>query len=247
MFDSKRDLRYIIRLLTQLTILFCAFNLAHAQYGFDVWTVDNGLPQNEIRGITQTPDGYLWIATFNGLVRFDGVHLTIFNKKTPGLPSNQFGSLLQGRGGDLWIDSISDGLIRYHNGVFRAYGRQNGLGDIINGLTGDDNGDVWVLTDGRIFHWDEASDRFTDIAPQSPGLMYRSLLWDLGGFWTRQNNTLRCFTKGRFFDYTLPKQMLKAAIWGAALDQSETLWVETADMKQARITVDDVSPVLSRI
>lgn len=244
MFDSKRDLRYIIRLLTQLTILFCAFNLAHAQYGFDVWTVDNGLPQNEIRGITQTPDGYLWIATFNGLVRFDGVHLTIFNKKTPGLPSNQFGSLLQGRGGDLWIDSISDGLIRYHNGVFRAYGRQNGLGDIINGLTGDDNGDVWVLTDGRIFHWDEASDRFTDIAPQSPGLMYRSLLWDLGGFWTRQNNTLRCFTKGRFFDYTLPKQMLKAAIWGAALDQSETLWVETTDMKQARITVDDVSHMI---
>ena len=57
---------------------------ALAQYGFEVWNVDNGLPENEVRGITQTPDGYLWIATFNGLARFDGVHLTLFNGRLPG-------------------------------------------------------------------------------------------------------------------------------------------------------------------
>ncbi len=112
--------RGIVRVLACLTVLFCLVEPARAQYGFEVWTVDNGMPENEIRGITQTPDGYLWIATFNGLARFDGVHLTLFNRDTPGLLSNQFGTMLQGRGGDLWLDSVDRGIVRYHNGVFES-------------------------------------------------------------------------------------------------------------------------------
>ena len=50
------------------------------QYRFDSWTTDNGLPQNGVREITQTPDGYLWFTTFDGLVRFDGGKFTVFDK-----------------------------------------------------------------------------------------------------------------------------------------------------------------------
>jgi signal transduction histidine kinase/ligand-binding sensor domain-containing protein len=235
----------ILRLLTRLTILFCMIQTAHAQYGFEVWTVDNGLPENEIRGITQTPDGYLWIATFNGLARFDGVHLTLFNRETPGLLSNQFGTMLQGRNGDLWLDSVDRGAVRYHDGVFRAYGRQYGVpADIINGLTGDDHGDVWLLAGDRILRWDEASGHFVDVAPQSPSLRYRSLLWDSAGFWVREHERVRCFAHGTFVDYTLPKQILGDTLWGAALDQSGTLWLETVDGKRARITADNVSHMI---
>ena len=235
------DPRRVALLFVPLAILFCFMYPAQAQYGFENWTVDNGLPQNEIRGITQTPDGYLWIATFNGLARFDGVDLTIFNKQTPGLSSSLIASILQGRGGDLWLATIDNGLVRYHNGMFRTYRGEPGISAEANGLTGDDNGDVWTLSYGRILRWDASSDRFTDIAPQSPKLPYHPLLWDSRGFWVRQNDKLRCFTKGRFVDYTLPKQMFKDVIWGAALDQGETLWVETAGRKQARITADNVS------
>jgi hypothetical protein len=49
----------ILRLLARLVILFCVVGTAHAQYGFEVWTVDNGMPENQVRGITQTPDGDL--------------------------------------------------------------------------------------------------------------------------------------------------------------------------------------------
>ncbi len=236
----------ILRLLAQLTIFFCMVEPAHAQYGFEVWTVDNGMPENEIRGITQTPDGYLWIATFNGLARFDGIHLTLFNRETPGLLSNQFGTMLQGRGGDLWLDSVDRGVVRYHDGLFRAYGRQDGVpADIINGLTGDDSGDVWVLTGGRIIRWDEASKHFVDVAPQSPSARYRSLLWDSAGFWVRENEKVRCFTRGRFVDFTLPKQILEDTLWGAALDQSGTLWLETVDGKRVRISADNVSHMIA--
>lgn len=44
-----------------------------AQYQFDHWTADDGLPQNSVRGIVQTRDGYLWFTTFDGLVRFDHI------------------------------------------------------------------------------------------------------------------------------------------------------------------------------
>lgn len=45
-----------------------------AQYRSEVWTVDSGLPQNILRGLCQTPDKYLWVATLDRLARFDGVH-----------------------------------------------------------------------------------------------------------------------------------------------------------------------------
>lgn len=243
--SRSRGVFSIAFLLIPLAILLCAGDLAHAQYGYETLTVDSGLPENEVRGITQTPDGYLWIATFNGLVRFDGVHLTVFNRKTPGLGANQFGSFLQGAGGDLWLVSVDNGLVRYHNGVFRRYGKPQGVpGATINALTGDGKGGVWVLVSGRIMSWDEASDRFIDIAAESPAMPWHPLLWDSTGFWMRQGDTMRFFTRGRFSDYALPKEFLKDTIWGAALDQSNTLWIETVDGKQARISPDNASRII---
>ena len=62
-------------------IIMCAAPVAvFAQYRFDYWTADNGLPQNSVRDIVQTRDGYLWPATFDGLVRFDGVRFTVFSR-----------------------------------------------------------------------------------------------------------------------------------------------------------------------
>ena len=70
--------------------------VAFAQYRFDHWTADNGLPQNSVRDIVQTRDGYLWLTTFDGLVRFDGVRFTIFNKSnSPGIITNRFEYLHQ--------------------------------------------------------------------------------------------------------------------------------------------------------
>gem|GEM_PF-3760681 len=63
-------------------LYFCLVEcrISFGQYRFDTWTTDNGLPQNGLREITQTPDGYLWFTTFDGLVRFDGVRFTTFDK-----------------------------------------------------------------------------------------------------------------------------------------------------------------------
>jgi signal transduction histidine kinase/ligand-binding sensor domain-containing protein len=238
---QRGPLSRVVLLMVRLATLLCVIHPAHAQYGFENWTVDNGLPENEIRGITQTPDGYLWIATLNGLARFDGVRMTVFTRKTPGLTSNQFGTILQGQGGDLWIDTVVNGLVRYHDGSFRAYGKQQGIPGEINGLTDDDSGNFWVLSAGRILRWDEASDRFLDIAPGSPSRLYRNFLWEARGFWTRDKDSLHCFIKGRFVDYTLPPAILKEDFYGAVLDPTGTIWIETMGGTRVRITPDNVS------
>jgi len=60
-----------------------------ADYVLRVWETDDGLPQNTVTGITQTADGYLWVATKGGLTRFDGVRFTPFFKgTTPALESS---------------------------------------------------------------------------------------------------------------------------------------------------------------
>src|SRR4051812_4409979 len=78
-------------------LFFAGFaSRAVAQYRFDSFTTDNGLPQNGVRGIAQTPDGYLWFTTFDGLVRFDGVKFTVFDKNnSDGIFSNRFSLLTE--------------------------------------------------------------------------------------------------------------------------------------------------------
>ena len=60
-----------------------------SQYVLNTWQLAEGLPQNSPLSITQTPDGYLWIGTQEGLARFDGVRFTVFDRRnTPQIRSN---------------------------------------------------------------------------------------------------------------------------------------------------------------
>ena len=135
---------------------------ASAQIAVDLWTADNGLPQNIIRAICQTPDGYLWLATFDGLVRFDGVRFTTFNRSnTPGIEGNRFGSLFCAADGDIWAATELGGVTRYHLGRFTTYTMQDGLpSNEVLGISGDGRGNLWVLAHGFLAQWHAADRRF---------------------------------------------------------------------------------------
>lgn len=86
------------------------------------WTTENGLPQNSVTAIVQTPDGYLWLGTFGGLARFDGVKFTTFNTgNTPALPSNRITALHVGHDGTLWIGAETGEVTRFRQGVFNLF------------------------------------------------------------------------------------------------------------------------------
>lgn len=68
------------------------------------WTTEEGLPQNTVTSIVQTRDGYIWLGTFGGLARFDGIRFTVFDSASmPNLTSSRILSLFEDSYGTLWI------------------------------------------------------------------------------------------------------------------------------------------------
>jgi len=91
------------------------------QYAHDTWTAQDGLPGEAVYQILQSPDGYLWLRTSAGLVRFDGARfVTIFPRVGGKIVEEPIKAIAQGADGDLLVRSTSRTLI-YHDGTFRDY------------------------------------------------------------------------------------------------------------------------------
>jgi signal transduction histidine kinase/ligand-binding sensor domain-containing protein/DNA-binding response OmpR family regulator len=87
-------------------------------YVHQVFGIDDGLPRAGIVQVMQTRDGYLWLATFDGLVRFDGARFEVFDSdRFPALGSNRIVDLLESRDGTLWIRSEVGHVARYTGGA----------------------------------------------------------------------------------------------------------------------------------
>ena len=91
------------------------------------WTVNDGLPVNSINAVIQDRTGYIWAATFDGLVRFDGVRFTVFNTaNSEDLPSDRIITLSEGRDGSLWLATEQLELVRFRAGRFTKLAFEQG-------------------------------------------------------------------------------------------------------------------------
>jgi diguanylate cyclase (GGDEF)-like protein len=116
------------------------------------WGTEQGLPSNIALDITQTPDGYLWLASYEGIVRFDGVAFRVFNESDiPGLGRASFWRVDVDSSGALWAASERDGLVRYAGGRWTIFGTRDGLkSDRVTALLPDTGGVLWVGTRGGV-------------------------------------------------------------------------------------------------
>ncbi|MGA9255732.1 MAG: two-component regulator propeller domain-containing protein, partial [Candidatus Sulfotelmatobacter sp.] len=140
--------RALVALGTVYVLLWCPHALALdpsldvSQYAHTAWTYRDGFLQGAVDAITQTPDGYLWLATQSGVVRFDGVRaVPLAPPAGQQLPSTSVGALLAARDGTLWIGTL-DGLVSWKNGQLTEYpalGRRT-----IRTLLQDRDGTVWA-------------------------------------------------------------------------------------------------------
>jgi signal transduction histidine kinase/ligand-binding sensor domain-containing protein len=128
------------------TLLALNPHKALTQYSRGVWTQAQGLPQDTIRAITQTEDGYLWLGTDEGLSSFDGYDFVTFTRGDGSLPNNSVSALATGRDGALWIGTPG-GLTRYRNHRFTTFRTKDGLpDDSISSLVEDRAGVLWIVT-----------------------------------------------------------------------------------------------------
>lgn len=112
------------------------------QYSHRAWTVREGFFKGEVGSIAQTPDGYIWLGTTFGLIRFDGVKGDIWQPPPDQhLPSNRVMSLLAARDGTLWIGTVN-GLASLKNGKLTVYPET--IGHFIFAIVEDREGTVWV-------------------------------------------------------------------------------------------------------
>ena len=199
-----------------------------SQFSRQMWLTENGLPQNTVHSITQTENGYIWIATEEGLARFDGVRFTVFDKQnTPELKSNDIRVLLEDRSGALWAGTAA-GLIRFADGKFTGFTMRDGLpSDRIDAICEDAENALWVATSGGIAQFKNGIFRN---APDLPGQSVAALFADREGtLWIGSAAGLARYKNGTITRYTVAEGLSSNSVASIAQELNGRLWIGTAN------------------
>jgi diguanylate cyclase (GGDEF)-like protein/PAS domain S-box-containing protein len=156
---------------SRLLVILFVLGGAHRAFAIDpalsldqnvvrTWGVDQGLPQGTVYALAQTADGYVWAATQEGFVRFDGTDFVTYDKAAvPQIHNNMTMSLLAARDGSLWAATNGGGVVHIEGRRFHTYTVADGLpSDGVTALYESGNGTIWIgtqkglasLTGGRI-------------------------------------------------------------------------------------------------
>ena len=164
---SRNSCTRLLRLLVCVLLLACGVSEGAGQnlryLSQQAWSTEEGLPQSSVHSIVQTSDGYLWIATEGGLVRFDGISFQTFDRgNQPALVSDDV-CCLAANGAALWIGT-ADGVLLLQNGQFHRYGVAEGLASsAVESIQVTKTGGLVVETADGWSHWEET--RFTPLQP----------------------------------------------------------------------------------
>jgi ligand-binding sensor domain-containing protein len=199
---------------------------AVVEYEITSWETGDGLPENSATAVAQTPDGYLWFGTFNGLVRFNGIDFTVFNPdNTPELPSLGIVSLYADRRGRLWISTYA-GLVVRDGASWRQWQSADGwTGDIVRTFTERPDGALLLTTfDGQLFEW--ANGRFTElpVPPGEAGQGYFGGVDEAGHWWAVQNRFIGRWEGGRWMAMVDPPELARDAV-GCAPARDGGMWL----------------------
>ena len=219
-----------------------------AQYGLDAWTSREGLPQNSVKALLQTRDGYLWLGTEEGLVRFDGSSLTAYStRNTDAFRQNTIEALAEGNDGSLWIGT-ADGLLRKRGERFTAYRRRDGLADdSILSLLSDPDGTLWIGTEkGGLARW--KSERFLPTRTRADGLpaggvMTLSHVRD-GSLWIGTEDGLACLRGSTLLVYRRAQGLPSDHVNSILQTRDGAIWLATSG-GAARVREDRVAVLAS--
>jgi signal transduction histidine kinase/ligand-binding sensor domain-containing protein/CheY-like chemotaxis protein len=121
------------------------------QYRHDAWQTQQGLPQNSVHALVLRRDGYLWIGTEAGLVRFDGVTATTFDRQSvPSLKDPKVTALYEDASKDLWVGTDEGMILRYKGEDFAPVQMHEPLHPPIRAFFQDKAGVMWVAAGEQV-------------------------------------------------------------------------------------------------
>jgi PAS domain S-box-containing protein len=198
----------------------------------DTWRQPQGLPQNSVKAILQTRDGYMWIGTKGGLARFDGVHFTVFDDRDRSqLQENEVWSIQEGDDSSLWIGTYGGGLSRLKDGKFTVYTTKDGLsGDAVAELCKDTEGAIWIATDQGLSRFKEGKFETYTVKDGLASNTIRGLYPEAdGSVWIGTNKGgLHRFKDGRITRLTVAGLTSSTVVEEFCRDRQHSLWVATS-------------------
>ncbi len=203
-----------------------ALDPSGAPRGFAKTIFREELPQASVLALLQSAEGYLWLGTYEGLVRFDGVEFQVWDRQTvPAMRTNVAQCLAEDASGGIWFGTSRGGVGRLKDGVVEVFGRESGLpSDDVTSVFRDRSGTVWIGTDRGVARW--SSGRFEAFGADhgfGRGAVLALAESSDGSLWAGGPG-LRVFREGRWSDMEVPAGV-ELPITALAADQDGTLWI----------------------
>lgn len=218
--------------LTWVGSAVAADEKALATYSREVWTTRDGLPHNQVNGIAQTPEGYLWFATWEGLVRYNGQEFRTFGRREiPQIEDNGLRSVSAGGNGHLLIATSRGGVSVMREEVWTTYGKNDGLAqDETMAAIEDRDGNVWVAhesegisridADGKISRIDQAKGL-------SSGIVYTVFADNSGAIWAGTGDGLVRIEGDRVQAFGKEQGLPVGAVFSIAQSREGSLYIGT--------------------
>jgi diguanylate cyclase (GGDEF)-like protein len=200
-------------------------------YFRETWTTRDGLPHNLVHAVVQTPDGYLWFATWEGLARYNGREFRVFDRgSVPELRDNGVRALRPGRDGSLWLGTSRGGVAHYQGGRWRSLTKAEGLAqDEVMDLLEDREGRLWVGTESAgITRIDASGASQFRVANGLPSDVMYALAEDhTGAIWAATAEGLARFEGTRFVAMDANSGLPPGQVFSLATDRRGDLFVGT--------------------
>jgi energy-coupling factor transport system substrate-specific component len=104
---------------------------------------DSAIPVTTANKVIQTRDGYIWVASYNGLIRFDGQRSKVFGRSGGAFPTDNIFTLFEDSSGRLWVGTHDSGAALYRNGEFSFLTTEDGLpSQSIRSIAQDSSGNI---------------------------------------------------------------------------------------------------------
>ena len=197
-----------------------------SQYVQTALTTRNGLPQNTVAAVAQTRDGYIWFGTQEGLGRYDGLRITVFDATSHRTLKDSFiQALAAGRDGSLWVGSRSS-LLQFKDGDFHSvFNTQSPIASLFEAQ----DGKIWVGTGNGVTAVQNKSIHQFTTRDGLPGNAVRKIVQTADGtLWFGTNKGLASFRNGAFRSYDSRDGMPAEPIITLTPSHDGALWIATS-------------------